>query len=466
MTTGIFPHELKISKVVPLFKNGDAEQIENYRPISLLSSFSKIFEYVIFIQTFAYMNNNNLLCSEQFGFRSGHSTELAALKIVDLLVKHMDNYKIPLNIYIDLSKAFDTLDHDILLSKLNYYGIKGLENKLFRSYLSDRYQYVDFKGSYSESLKMSTGVPQGSILGPLLFIIYINDLPLVSDTFKIMMYADDTTLYCNLNNESSEITINAELRKVHNWLTSNKLSLNARKTKFMVFHTDQRKVEYPKLTMNNIDIERVSYFNFLGLIVSSNLKWHNHVQHVSIQISRMIGLMYRLKYIYPQSILLMIYNTFIVPHFNYCLLIWGAKISEGHRLHLLQKKALRIITNNDYIAHTEPICKNLRLLKVIDMHRITIWKFYYKLMRDELPVYFETMKPVLPELNHRYEIRNPKFHLPVTNHEFANQLIQYQLIECLNKEVDVLLITSKVQTHSFHGYKLYLKNQVINSYNV
>ena len=164
----------------------------------------------------------------------------------------------------------------------------------------------------------------------------------------------------------------------------------------MVFHTNQRKVTYPKLKINNIEINRVTQFNFLGLILSSNLKWHQHINHISIKISRVIGIMYRLKDIYPQDTLLMIYNTLIFPHFNYCLLAWGSKIVAGHKIHIFQKKALRIITDNDYLAHTEPICKALRLVKVIDMHRLSVWKFYYKLMNNLLPTSFDIMKPVLP----------------------------------------------------------------------
>ena len=133
--------------------------------------------------------------------------------------------------------------------------------------------------------------------------------------------------------------------------------------------------------------------------------------------------MHRIKYIYSESILLMIYNALIFPHFNYWLLAWGSKVIEGHKIHLFQKKALRIITNNEYLAHTEPICKNLRLVKVIDMYRLSMWKFYYKLMNNTLPNYFEIMKPELPMISDHYEIGKPTFHLPKINHEFAEQII-------------------------------------------
>ena len=180
LMTGKFLSDLKISTVKPLFKSGDASLFSNYRPISLLPSFSKIFEYIIFKQLYTYMNDNKLFSIEQYGFRTGHSTELAALHLVNDLTKQMDTGK-----------------------------------------------------------------------GPLLFLIYINDLPRVSPLFIMVMYADDTTLYCNLSNNTNENDLNSELHKISEWLASNKVSLNAQKTKFMVFHSMLREVKYPVLTINN-----------------------------------------------------------------------------------------------------------------------------------------------------------------------------------------------------------------------
>ena len=181
---------------------------------------------MIFDQLLGYFTNNNLLCLDQFGFRPGHSTELAALRLVDHLINQMDECKIPTNIYIyiDLSKAFDTLNISIL--KLQYYGVTGTSLSLLDTYLSDRCQYVEYNGHRSNTLPITTGVPQGSVLGPLLFLIYINDLPMVSDVFNMLMYADDTTLYCNIDQNVSEEVINNELSKVSQFLAANKLSIN------------------------------------------------------------------------------------------------------------------------------------------------------------------------------------------------------------------------------------------------
>ena len=240
LCTCIFPNYLKISRIRPLFKQGSSSLFSNYRPISLLSSLSKIYEYVVFEQFLLYMEDNGLFYNDQFGFRPGHSTELASVRFVDTLVQQMDNFNIPISILIDLSKAFDTLDHNIMLSKLRHYGVTGIELDFFTSYLLGRVQYVKYSGVCSQKLPISTGVPQGSVLGPLLFLIYINDLPTVSNIFNILMYADDTTLFCKFDNTQNEFTINNELDNVYRWLCSNKLSLNVSKPNICASYTQTK----------------------------------------------------------------------------------------------------------------------------------------------------------------------------------------------------------------------------------
>ena len=278
----------------------------------------------------------------------------------------------------------------------------------------------------------------------------------------MVMYADDTTLYCNLGDLSEDI-INTELTKVSEWLAANKLSLNVKKTKCMVFHTPQRKVTYPEIKINNILIERVSDFNFLCITFNSNLKWHTHINCITKKITGIVGLIWRLKDLYPMTVLRMLYNSLILPHLSYGILTWGAKISRDDQLHLIQKRCLRLISNSSYIAHTEPICKDLRIISLPDMYTVAMWKFYYKLMNNILPSYFILIKPELPPTVYQYEIRRPKFRVPFIKHVFAEHLLEYQMIIKLN-EPGTIHYSSKVFTHSFLGFKLYLKNNVINSY--
>ena len=387
LKTGVFPDALKIAKVKPLYKKGDNFCLNNYRPISLLPTISKIFERVMFTQLYSYLNANNLLSEQQYGFRSQHSTELACVKLVDYITTEMDNIKkikTPTAIYLDLSKAFDTLNFNILLNKLQYYGINGTSLSLIRNYLTNRFQYVQFENSESDLLEIKTGIPQGSILGPLFFSIMINDLVNSSNKFKFLMYADDTTIYFNLEDfpiENREVLINNELEKVNKWLKLNKLAVNVDKTKSMLFHK-RRPVTPIQFSINNRIIDVVQHFNYLGIMLDADMSWKTHVAMVRNKLSRINGILHRLKYIYPQSILITLYKSLFVPHINYGSLLWG---HAGGALDKIQKKAVRTITYSNYIAHSEPLLKELNLLKVKDLFELKNLKFLFKLYHNNLP---------------------------------------------------------------------------------
>ena len=256
LTTGIFPDKLKIAKVTPVYKKCDKKLINNYRPISVLPVISKDFETVIFDQLTEYFTNNNLFSSQQYGFRKNASTELAALELIDRLLTQLKAFKIPVNFYMDLSKAFDSLSHDILLNKLTYYRVKNSAHDLLRSYLSNCKQYVQIDDiSSSLIVSINTNVPHGSILGPLLFNICINDIIMSSDKFNFILYADDTTLNATVESFGEtvadiQLSISNELQKICKWLDLNKLHLNVAKSKFMLFHMPQKVIPQLHFSLN------------------------------------------------------------------------------------------------------------------------------------------------------------------------------------------------------------------------
>ena len=463
LVTGIFPNKLKIAKVLPLFKKYDYAIMDNYRPISLLTSISKLFEKVVFTQLYDYFRNNDLFYDSQYGFLKNHSTEYAAMELTDKILKDIDDKNISLAVFMDLSKAFDTLDHDILTKKLAHYGIHGTALQWFTSYLTDRSQCVEIEGVSSNILPLYTGVPQGSILGPLLFLIYMNDIPNCTKQFYFILYADDTTLSNTIQIPSlSPIDLNEELTKVYDWLAVNKLSLNVRKTKYVIFHAMNKRIQdaVPNLEINGIPLEKVQNFNFLGLILNENMSWKPHIDLLANRLAKCAGVLNKLKRVLPIHILRTFYFNMVQSRMMYCILTWGF---DYYRIEKLQKIFLRIISSSKYNANSEPLFKDLDILKIESLFSQSCLKFLYKFKKCQLPKYFLSFQCVPRSCIHDHDTRNASnIDTIYTRTHMAYKCIRSQLPLLINNTPDIIL--SKIDTHSIQGFSFFIKQYYLSQY--
>ena len=308
------------------------------------------------------------------------------IDMYDKISTACDRNEYAIGIFIDLSKAFDTLDHSILLRKLYHYGIRGITHDWFASYLTNRKQYVSINNTDSSFESINCGVPQGSILGPLLFLIYINDIINCSKLLQFILFADDTNIFYSCNDlRTLETTVNNELLKLSIWFCANRLSLNIKKTNYIVF--GNKKLPHDiNLHINSISIVRVEFTKFLGVYIDAKVTWKNHIEIIASKIAKGLGILNKVKLVLPQNVLLMLYNSLIYPYLNYCAIVWGcAGATLLHKLEILQKRAVRMIANVYYLESTKPIFYELKLLKVKEIFTLQRATFMFKIKCKLLP---------------------------------------------------------------------------------
>ena len=298
--------------------------------------------------------------------------------------------------FLDLSKAFDTVNHKILIEKLYKYGIRSNAHDWLISYLSNRNQLVEVSGHKSEPLKITSGVPQGSVLGPILFLIYMNDIANSSRLVKFLLFADDTTVYQSDKSLENLInTMNNECDKLAKWLAINRLTLNTKKTKYILFSSSHklnklRNTTLATIQINNSPIEKCEFFKFLGVYLQDNMKWNKHACFVSSKLAKTAAVISRLKTFLPSNVLLQIYNSLFLPHINYCLGVWGnTEKYNSNKIVILQKRVVRSIGNASYLAHTDPLFTRFNILKLEELFKVNVCKFMYKLLYGLLPQHVE-----------------------------------------------------------------------------
>ena len=346
MKSGTFPDVLKVGKITPIFKKGNQEEFGNYRPVSTLPIFGKLFEKVIYSRIYSYAQSQGIINKNQFGFRKSHSTNHAVNYSVKIIDEALQKRNHVLGIFIDLSKAFDTIDHKTLIVKLNRYGIRGRALSLIESYLSRRTQYTEVFGEKSDSLTVKYGVPQGSVLGPLLFLLYINDISRASALGTFIMFADDTNIFVEGQTEEEAYTKGNELlESVQKYMLLNKLHINMSKCCYI--HFKPKSTELPinhDLLIDNFPIKKVSETKFLGVIIDENLSWDSHITALRRKLNYASATLYRIRDNIPKHLHKDLYHTLFESHLTYCISAWGGSaMNKIARLWISQKHCVRVL---------------------------------------------------------------------------------------------------------------------------
>ena len=401
--------DFKIAIISPIHKSGSKTNCDNYRPISVLSSVAKIFERLITEQLETYLESNSILVEQQAGFRKKHSTQTSLLNITNQWLMNMDKGCLNGVIFLDLKKAFDCVDHDVLVKKMYYYGVRGLALKLFQSYLTNRTQICKVNQTMSNTRIVKCGIPQGSNLGPLLFLLYINDLPNCLTSSSTSMFADDTNISTQGTTEYEiQERLNADLENVHQWLVANKLTLNKQKTEYMIIGSRQRIsniITDPKIELGESVIKRVNKSKTLGIIIDEHLSWNDQIQNVVTKVSKGIGMLRRIRQFVPKSTLLRICNAIVLSHFDYCSLVWDNCCEYlTDKLQKLQNRAARIITGRTYDVSSDDVLKELNWEPLKQRYKINKTIFMHKVRNDIIPSSLTNLFKI--KTNDRYDLRS------------------------------------------------------------
>ena len=340
----------------------------------------------------SFLNKHNIFYKYQYGFREKHSTDHALIEIVDGIKLAIDSSKLAGGIFVDLSKAFDTVNHRILLEKLHHLGIRGIPNKLLESYLTNRHQYVQINDSKSSLRPITCGVPQGSVLGPLLFILYINDLVNACSTGRIRIFADDTAVYFVCSNIHELIQLVTEIMEhLDIWFSANLLTLNTDKSYFCIFRTTQNHINNlpDEIVFNDKSIKRASSIKYLGITLDEFLNWNEHVANIIKSLNSLFSVFYNIRRYLTFEHIKVIYYTMVYSRIKYGICAYGfAKKENMDKVQILQNKLLKVLLEMKWRTPTNELHNKLDILLVNDLFFQEISTFVYNYLHGNLPDVF------------------------------------------------------------------------------
>lgn len=447
---GVFPTAMKRSRVSVIYKSGDKNDARNYRPISVVPVFSKGLEKILSFRLTNFFDKHDLFSDAQFGFRKGRSTESALLSIKEIVVQNIDRKLFTLGLFIDYSKAFDSLDHNILTFKLSHYGVRGKPLELLHSYLNNRMQCVHLGKHQSYPLPISAGVPQGSILGPLLFNIYVNDIVNIDGGAKCIMYADDTTILLSGNDINDLILqCNYILDKLVFWSQSNRLKINPTKTKAVLFRSKNKLINIEqKLCCDGQAIEIVDEVKILGVTFTSQLTWDSHIDNLCKKLSAITGALSRCRNFLPIKTKLQIYYALFASYTSYCNLVWLTTSQRNtQRIYVLQKKIIRNIANIDYYSSTTEYFHSYNIISIKHAYEFRVLRSFY-LANDSVKQFLTSLASL--KLNISTRTRNSDTWLiPRFRTNYKLQSLQHNLPVILNRYKHIAKPTRKQLLQQF-----------------